>query len=253
MNISISASVNDATYCRNEDVEPTFTANELTIYTGYGSRRGWGTPGTTSTIILNDDDFCAIHVGYHHKHGGGQFWRYYTTDGTQITQIEWRQIPDEQRARVIEAADQKAPGWAKSPGKLRANYAKPSDKTRIAYKLVEERADGTLVSLYDGQTVYTIGKRLVEAARGGYDEWTGKTTHNGGYYAHPTREQVAKLFSSGNLVPERCLRPGMVLAMLQVEISGTIVNYPNGKLAATYLKPVEVLATFVYQADAVAA
>ena len=243
MNITTSTNVVDDTYSRTDEHAPTIDANGITIYTGRGSSRSWGTPGTTSTIVLNDDDFCAIHVGFHHKHGGGQFWRYYTTDGVTVSAVEWRQIPDEQRVRILAAYDAKAPGWAKSPGKLRANYAKPSKAARTAYKLVEVRADGTMASLYDGETIYTLGKRLAQAAHGGVDDY-GEVRHSGGYYAHPTRGQVSRLYISGGLVPASCLEGVREMAMLEVEISGTIIEYPNGKLAATYLKPVAVLATF---------
>lgn len=237
MNIQASANVPNDTYSRTDEHEPRIRENAIEILNGSGSRRSWGTPGTTSTVVLNDDDFCAIHVGFHHKHGGGQFWRYYTTDDTAIRQVEWKEIPDEQRQRIL---DGKRPAWAKVPGKLRTQYVKPSAKVQTAYKLVEVRADGRMVSLYDGETEYTIGKRLAEQAR---------DNHRGGYYAHPTREHVAKLYTSGNLVPASCLNGVRELAMLEVEISGTIIEYANGKLAATYLKPVAVLATFVRESE----
>ena len=59
------------------------------------------------------------------------------------------------------------------------------------------------------------------------------------------------LWNSGNLVSFYD-RP-MVLALIEVEISGTIIEYANGKLAATYLRPIAVVDTFTHQADAVAA
>ncbi len=244
MYIETSKNVVDDTYSRTNEHEPTILDNGIRIYTGYGSRRGWGTPGTTSTVVLNDDDFCAIHIGFHHKHGGGQFWRYYTTNGEAIRQVEWREIPDEQRQRILEGADQRAPSWAKSPGKLRSAYKLPSLRTRTAYKLVELRSDGTLISLYDGETVYILGKRMAEQAR---------PQHGGGYYAHPTAEQVLALWQSGNLVPEECYASALTIALIEVQISGTIIQYANGKLAATYLKPIAVLETFAHNPSAVLA
>lgn len=242
MYIETSSNVPNDTYSRTDEHEPVILENGIRIYTGYGSRRGWGTPGTTSTVVLNDDDFCAIHIGFHHKHGGGQFWRYYTTDGTAVRTVEWRQIPDEQRQRILDGAADRAPSWAKAPGKLRSAYKLPSLRTRTAYKLVELR-DDTLISLYDGETVYTLGKRLAEQAR---------PHHGGGYYAHPTAEQVMALWESGNLVPDDCYSDGMTLALIEVQISGTIIEYANGKLAATYLKPIAVLDTFIYSLAAAA-
>lgn len=243
MNITTSTSVPNDTYSRTEEHAPSITDAGLTIYTGRGSSRGWGTPGTTSTVVLNDDDFCAVHVGFHHKHGGGQFWRYYTTDGTEIRAVEWRQIPDEQRQRILDGWQSTAPNWAKVPGKLRSAYKLRSLRTRTAYKLVELR-DGQLISLYDSETTYTIGKRLAEQAR---------SDHRGGYYAHPTVEQVLALWHSGNLVPEECYDEPKTLALIEVEISGTLIEYANGKLAATYLKPVAILDTFAHEPAAVAA
>lgn len=243
MNITTSTNVPNDTYSRTDEHAPTITDAGLTIYTGRGSSRGWGTPGTTSTVVLNDDDFCAVHIGFHHKHGGGQFWRYYTTDGTTIRAVEWREIPDEQRQRILDSWQSKAPSWAKCPGKLRSTYAKPSKNTRTTYKLVEVAADGALLSLYDG-TAYTIGKRLAEAAR---------ENHNGGYYSHPTQAQVMALWNSGELVPDRCYENAKRLALIECEISGTIITYANGKLASTYLTPRAVLDTFDYAPEMVAA
>lgn len=242
MHVTISTSVPNDTYSTTGEHEPTIGAAGITIYRGSGSRRSWGAPGTSTTVVLNDDDFCAVHVGFHHKHGGGQFWRYYTTNGTEIRAIEWRQIPDEQRQRILEAAQAKAPSWAKVPGKLRSTYAKPNANARSAYKLVEVTAGGELRSLYSGEQ-YTIGKRLAEQAR---------DDHRGGYYAHPTAAQVLALWNSGDLVPARCYEAPKRLALLEVEISGTVITYANGKLAATYLRPLAVLDTFDYAPESVA-
>lgn len=243
MLIETSSRVVDDTYSRTDEHEPTILANGIRIYSGRGTSRSWGTPGTTSTVVLNDDDFCAVHIGFHHKHGGGQFWRYYTTDGESVQQVEWRQIPDEQRQRILDGWQSTAPNWAKVPGKLRSAYKLPSLRTRTAYKLVELR-DGQLISLYDSETTYTIGKRLAEQAR---------SDHRGGYYAHPTVEQVLALWNSGDLVPEECYDEPKTLALIEVEISGTLIEYANGKLAATYLKPVAILDTFAHEPAAVAA
>lgn len=243
MLIETSSRVVDDTYSRTDEHEPTILANGIRIYSGRGTSRSWGTPGTTSTVVLNDDDFCAVHIGFHHKHGGGQFWRYYTTDGESVQQVEWRQIPDEQRQRILDGAARLAPSWAKTPGKLRSAYKLPNLRTRRAYKLVELRGD-QLLSLYDGETVYTIGKRMAEQAR---------PHHGGGFYAHPTAEQVLALWHSGNLVPAECYDEPKTLALIEVEISGTLIEYANGKLAATYLKPVAILDTFAHEPAAVAA
>lgn len=246
MNISISSYVPDSTYFVTGDAEPTIDADNsgITIYDGRGKRRSWGTPGVTSTVVLDEDDFCAIHVGFHHKHGGGQFWRYYSADGVSIRQVTWAALPDELRQRVLDGYDHRAPSWAKAPGKLRTQYDKPASRKRTSYKMV--RMDGdSLVSIYDGETVYTIGKRLAEAvgAHAGEFNWmTEKNVHDGGYYSHPTPEQVLALWNSGNLVPASRKTSGKY-ALVECEISGRIVEFPNGKLASTYLTPVAIIET----------
>lgn len=235
MKISESSNVPDSTYFRTGDAEPKINADgSITIYNGNGTHRGWGTPGVTSTVVYKDCDLVAIHVGFHHKHGGSQFWRYYTTDGTETRQIAWAKLADPQREAVLAAYEEKAPNWANVPGKLRTQYAKPTSKTVTAYKLVRMFVSGEMCSLYDYGTEYVIGKRLAQAAR---------PDHNGGYYAHPSIEQVKALYHSGNLVPADCLKDVRTLALLKVEMGGTIIHYANGKMAATYCTPIEVLET----------
>lgn len=243
LEIQESAEVPNSTYFRVGDTEPTVNDDgSITIYTGQGSRRSsWGAPGVTSTVVLEDCDLVAIHVGFYHKHGSGQFWRYYTTDGQTVQQVRWSQLPDSTRQQVLDAYQKMAPGWAKSPGKLRSQYAKPTTRTIRTFKLVK-LAGGQMFSLYDGRTEYQIGKRLVEAVApdAGEADW-GEVIHNGGYYSHTTVEGVMRLWESGNLVPNRCLTGVEQVALLECEASGRIAHFPNGKLASTYLKPVQVL------------
>jgi hypothetical protein len=245
MKIQTNTHVPDSTYFRTGDAEPEINPDgSITIYDGNGSSRSWGRPGVTSTIVLDECDLVAIHVGFHHKHGGGQFWRYYTTDGTTTRQIEWKDLPDDIRQRVLEAHEENAPAWAKAPGKLRSQYRKPSLIIRTTYKLVEQLPNGRLVSLYDSETEYQLGKRLAEKAQ---DE------HQGGYYSHPTPEQVLNLWESGDLVPARCYAEPKILALLECEIGGNIIYYANGKMASTYMTPTILLRTIEYQPAAQAA
>lgn len=216
------------TYFRMSEVAPHFDADALVIFNGEGTRRSWGRPQVSSTVVVDSEDFVAVHVGFHHKHRGGQGWFYFVA-GERRT---WAQLPDDLRTLVLDNKH-KAPYWAKSPGKLRAETRKPSQNLRLAYKLV--RLDGEkMVSLYDGSTEYAIGKRLAQAAR---DE------HRGGYYAYDTAEQVRAAWDNGTLVPASRRPAGGQVALLKVEIYGTIIEY-GSKLAATYLKPVEVVETF---------
>lgn len=236
MKIQTNTNIPDSTYFSMSDVAPEIDdSGDIVIYEGRGTRRGWGAPQVTNTVVLEDCDLIAIHVGFSHKHRGGQGWHYFTTDGTATRKVTWTQLPDETRQRILDN-ETKAPSWAKSPGKLKSQHAKPSTRTQTTYKLVRLE-NGRLVSLYDGETEYTIGKRLVQKA---------VEDHRGGFYSHPSTEQVKSLLEKGNLVPDHCLSPGMSLAMVRCEISGTIVKYPNGKMASTYLTPVEVIEQIAY-------
>lgn len=245
MKINTSKNVPDGTYFTATDVQPDINDDgSVTIYSGHGTSRSWGRPQVTSTVILEECDMVAIHVGFSHKHRGGQGWYYYTTDGTETRRITWQQLPDEARQRILDAAATKAPHWAKEPGKLRSEYTKPALHTMTSYKLVRLENDGTMRSLYDGETEYRIGKRLAEKAQ---------SDHNGGYYSHPTAQQVMRLWQSDSLVPSRCVVEGAAYAMLECEIGGTIIRYENGKLSSTYLTPLRVVETFIHQPAAMAA
>lgn len=237
LQITISHNVPDDTYFRTGSVEPDLENDSLTLYDGNGTRRSsWGDPGVTSTDVLNADDLAAIHVGYHHKHGGGQFWRYYRFDGTQWEQVTWAQLSDEDRQRILIAYEDRAPSWAKVPGKLRTNYQKPTLKTYTTYKIVEV-VDGRYYSVYDGKTEYKMGVRLAEKA---------VSEHGGGYYSYPTTEGVEARFDDRTLFPRHCYQDPMVLAVIECEISGTIIDYEGYKYSSTYIRPLKELKRFDY-------
>lgn len=253
LTIQTSDHVPDSTYFTTSDTEPTLSGDTLTILNGKGSRRSsWGAPETTSTVVLHDDDLVAVHIGYHHKHRGGQYWRYYRqVDGTW-QQVAWLQLDDATRQRVLDAATTKAPRWANVPGKLRSQHKAPTATTRAAYKLVRVHDDGTMRSVYDGETVYEIGKRLAERA---------VADHQGGYYAYPSEAGLRAALRDSTLWAPSLHRQTMRLALLEVELSGTILEYDAdgawlpvddvygtpAKLAATYLRPVHVVEMFDYQ------
>jgi len=240
MNITTSAAVPDGTYFRTGDVEPVLRPEGLTIFNGDGTRRGWGAPGVTSTVVVNDDDLVAVHIGFHHKHGGGQFWRYYIAGEPR----RWAQLSDELRARVL-AASAAAPSWAKSPGKLAAERKPGTVTVRVGYKIVGQRADGTLVSLFDPKVVYVPGKRRASAAR---------PDHVGGFYAYEDPDVLMERWDAGEVVSRQCLdnlAEDTHLVLVEVLAGGTFVYYvPDGstisrldypdltrksKFAATYL------------------
>lgn len=234
-------SIPDSTYFRTGDVEPEINNEDrlLVVFNGEGSRRGWGRPGVTSTVVLETLDIVAVHVGFHHKHGGGQFWRYYQVNG-DIHQVGWKDLDDDIRSAVLEAASKKAPLWAKVPGKLRSQYksASPKGNAFEAYKVCGLNDDGELTSLYDTDIVYQIGKTKVEAAKGGMD-WDGSTTHNGGWYVRADAEETETVYRAGKLVGESKMQERA--ALVRCECWGNRVTYGNGKMAVTYCKPLEVV------------
>jgi hypothetical protein len=118
MEIRTNSDVPDSTYSVTGDSEPYFKDNILHIFDGHGSRRSWGTPQTTSTIVLNDSDLTSIHIGYSHKHGGSQFWRHYKNN----IQTKWIKLSESNKLRIIDAYQEKAPSWANVPGKLKCQY-----------------------------------------------------------------------------------------------------------------------------------
>lgn len=218
----------DSTYFSMSDVSPVLEGDTLTIWNGEGRRRSWGRPQTTSTVVVDTAEILAVHVGFSHKHRGGQGW-FYFVQGERRT---WGQLSDDLRTIVLDH-EHKAPRWAKSPGKLRSQIKKPSESTQVAYKLVKVEGD-RLLSLYDGSTEYTLNKRLTQKAQ---DE------HRGGYYAYASAEIVKAGWANRTLVPQDCYAGVEQVALLKVEIYGTIIRYGT-KLAATYLTPVEIVEVF---------
>lgn len=237
-----SNDVPDSTYFRTGEAEPTFD-NEtriLTVYEGKGSRRGWGQPRITSTVILETLDLVAVHVGFSHKHGGGQFWRYYQING-DIQQVTWSSLDDDIRSAVLEAAEKRAPSWAKAPGKLRSQYksASPKKNAFTAYKICGINDDGQYTSLYDTDIVYEIGRTKIQAARGGVCDYTGDWNHGGGWYVHLNAQNMVELYKAEELVNSSRMQSRA--ALVKCECWGNTVAYPNGKIAVTYCKPVEVV------------
>lgn len=232
MRIITSSDVPDSTYFRNEDAAPVVNADgSLTIFNGQGTRRSsWGAPGVTSTVVYETEGFAAIHVGYHHKHRGGQFWRYYAATDESVQAVTWASLDDETRAAILAAAGRKAPSWAKSPGKLRAEYVKPSEGRREGgehyYKAVA--VDGErLLSIFDGRTEYRLGETLVEPVRKG---------HGGGFYVYPSLADALEVDVPSNSALRRAPR-----AIIRVRAEGQYTRYDNGKLAFSRVTPLEVV------------
>lgn len=254
MRITQHTNIPDGTYFTATDVAPEILdGGEIAVYNGAGSRRSWGRPQVTSTVVVDTDEFAAIHVGFSHKHRGGQGWYYFDRKDDTTRRRRWAQLTDEQQALALDGYPTKAPGWAKTPGTPRAARAKPSDTERTAYKLVEVDAEGGLRGLYDPTVVYTVGKRLTEAvgpSAGVHDDWQDggatKVVHAGGFYSYPDAHLLRQKWDDGTLVPARCYQAPKTIALIECRISGRIVAFPGGKQASTYLTPLEVVEVWQY-------
>lgn len=229
--VKYSNDVPDSTYFTTGECEPRLVEDALICYDGKGSKRGWGAPGVTSTVVFQSTDLIAVHVGFHHKHGGGQFYRYFAVNG-EVKQIEWKSLDDDTRAAVLEAYEKNAPNWAKTPGKLRSQYqtAQPKANLFTAYKIVRVE-DDKFISLYDKTTTYEIGKTKVQAS---------KPDHEGGWYVYRTEEVKAE-YLAGNII--NTPKSGKK-ALIKCECWGNRVGYDNGKISVTYCKPVGVIEVF---------
>lgn len=96
------------------------------------------------------------------------------------------------------------------------------------YKLLEQREDGALASLWKSDYTYRIG-----ALRSQHVE----EDHGGGLYYYLTRDECKKL-TAGNW--GRTIRR---FAVVRCEVGGRTLEYPSGKRASTYLRPVEIVET----------
>src|SRR3990167_49258 len=66
MQTQFSSDVPDGTYFRTGDAEPSINEDgSIIILDGNGSSRSWGRPGVTSTVVYDDCDLIAVHIGFH--------------------------------------------------------------------------------------------------------------------------------------------------------------------------------------------
>lgn len=232
MKHKFSSNVADSTYFRTAAAEPDVNEDgSITLYDGRGARRSWGAPQTNSTVIVDAEDFLAVLVGFSHKHGGSQFYRYFVQTPTGPARRTWAQLTDDERQLVLEGYDAKAPAWANRPGKLSTERRKPSVEKWTAYKLVRS-INGALTSYYD-DSAWTLGRTRTEAAR---------ENHGGGYYVHASIETMKALYNADNLIPNH---NGIgTPTVIECECWGNRIEYSSGKIAVTYCKPVQVVETW---------
>ena len=147
----------------------------------------------------------------------------------------------------MEAAEENAPSWAKSPGKLKKDRRSSKQSAFNALKIVRV-IDGKYLSLYADRVQYVIGRTYRQKAL---------PNHEGGYYVYTGEPQrLADDFRNGRIFGKPS--PGQQYAVLEVEAwgrkiayswSGEVVPYVYDddwikKYAVTYVKPVDVAFTF---------
>lgn len=228
MNITEHDFCPDSTYFRGGDVEPDVKEDGLHIYSGRGSRRGWGTPGNTSFVIYNDDNLTSIFVGFYHKHGGGQFWRHYRNG----QRVMWRGLDDGERMLILDAyATDAAPGFADPPGKLKRDYLKPKELQRLE---IDEQ--GTIygykyLSLVDGvfhSPMVGFGGAAWENGELEADQEPTENNSNGVYCMKSRKSPVLSRYAR-----ENCY-------LVRLALSGTVVEANEG-MRAQHALIVEVL------------
>lgn len=118
-------------------------------------------------------------------------------------------------------------GTAKKPVKQKSPF---SDKV-IAYKIVEQRADGKLFSVFDSKFEWALGKAKIEAA---------SSDHSSGYYVFDTIAN-AKEALERNVVFNKAWQAGKRLVLIECESAGRREEYDNKKICVTYCRPTRVL------------
>jgi hypothetical protein len=113
--------------------------------------------------------------------------------------------------------------------------ATPNVQSSLGYKVVAKTPEGALVSAFDG-SVYKPGTWRSEAAQ---------DDHGGGFYYYESEDLAVETTKAGRTFA-RCVTEGKTLVLCAVEVSGRVVEYDSGKLAASRLRilrelgPVEV-------------
>lgn len=116
--------------------------------------------------------------------------------------------------------------------------ATPYVESRLGYKVVAKTPEGTLVSAFDG-SVYKPGTWRSEAAQ---------DDHGGGFYYYEFEDLAVETTKAGRTFA-RCVTEGKTLALCAVEVSGRVVEYDSGKLAASRLRILRELGPVHIPAD----
>lgn len=105
-------------------IEPYIEDGKLVLHSARDSDCGY-----SAQAILNDEDLTCVLVGYwfrikKNRNGGGCFYRHYK-NGVQVV---WKSLDESDRLRIL---DQQLPPWARTPGKLKRDYWKPHQHSKV--------------------------------------------------------------------------------------------------------------------------
>lgn len=232
-----------------QDVEPKLEQNADGLWLLSVRRQGehgkFEVPYIGTEVLLADAEMGMVVclIGYHgteaygrkrDKHvTSGQFYRYYQQQASgDWQQVYWRAFNDELRTLILETVEEKAPEWARKPGKLSADRKPPAKQVIMTSYKVVRLIDGRYFSLFQPDQEYVIGERSKQAAKPG---------HKGGFFSYPTLEEGTDYLSGCvKHIPFHDDIETPALALLEVEIGGRVISYGH-KMASTYLKPVRVL------------
>lgn len=101
----------------------------------------------------------------------------------------------------------------------------PRVETERGFKVLAKTPEGQLVSAFDGST-YKIGTWRSQAVQ---------DDHGGGFYYYRTEAEASEMTKRG-VTFARCVSEGKTLVLCAVEVSGGMVEYDNGKFAASRLR-----------------
>ena len=103
-----------ANYFTLSEIAPVIEGSTITYLNGWGEKRYWGTPHVTATVFVRTNSFVALHMGYSHKHRGGQGYYYYVISDGEISRKNFSQLLAEQQY-LVEQNVSSLPSWAKKP------------------------------------------------------------------------------------------------------------------------------------------
>lgn len=197
------------------ELEPRIEDGKLILHSYHDYENGYN-----HQVILNDDDLTCVLVGYWFKikknhNGGGHFYRFYKNGSP----IMWKALEESDRLRIL---DQELPYWANKPGKLKRDYWKPHQHSKIekdnggniiAYKyLVWDEA----MQIFKSFSHYARVKDWVDNCMSA-DELPREENTNGVYCAKTPNSPILSNYSK---------YPGVKLVRLL--LSGVVLEYIHG-------------------------